>query len=79
MPTRIYASVDSSRTLLAGAAAWVEMARDRGPWIWSTKLASRSPGFEVNDAGFMAEAGRHVGRGNVVRRWLELRADLRPL
>jgi hypothetical protein len=76
-----YAVVDSSRTSLEGVAAWMEVARDRGPWIWSAKVASRSPEFEVNDAGFLGESGRYLARGNLVRRWLAptahyLRAEL---
>jgi Domain of unknown function (DUF5916)/Carbohydrate family 9 binding domain-like len=65
-----YASVDSTRASLSGAAGWIELARNRGSWLWSIKAVSRSPGFEANDAGFLAEAGRHFSRGNLVRRWL---------
>lgn len=69
-PDQDYARFDPSRTSLTGLGAWAELARDRGPWTWSVKLATRSPNFEVNDAGFLAEAGRHLGRGHVSRRWL---------
>ncbi|HEX9894169.1 MAG TPA: DUF5916 domain-containing protein, partial [Gemmatimonadales bacterium] len=72
-PDNGYAHFDPDRTALTGLAAWTELARDRGPWVWSAKLATRSPGFEVNDAGFLAQAGQHLGRTTFTRRWLEPR------
>ena len=65
--------LDPTRTSLGGAAAWFEVARDRGPTVGSLSVSSLSPGLEVNDLGFMSLAGKHAARGRVSRRWLQQR------
>ena len=42
-----------------------------GNWRFSTGIDTRSPGYEVNDAGFQQDADRTIGYIWVNRRWLE--------
>lgn len=70
-PDARYAQLDTTSTSLSGAAMWVDLARDRGATVGHVRFWSRSPGFEVNDLGFVSEAGRHTVRSFLSRRWLE--------
>lgn len=70
-PDQGFARVDSLRTSLTGGAAWFEIARDRGALTGSLRMTSLSPELEVNDLGFLSQAGRHDARLVATRRWLE--------
>lgn len=63
-------ALDSARTSLSGHGGIVEVARRAGEWIGGVRMAWRSPGFEVNDAGFQTWASQRFGRAHVTRRWL---------
>jgi hypothetical protein len=70
-PDQDYVAVDTSATVLTGYAGSLTVGRVAGPWTYSTDLWAYSPGFEVNDLGFQAEADRLFAGVRVERRWLE--------
>jgi hypothetical protein len=56
-PDNDYESVDPTRTTLNGHAGSLRLGRSGGgDWRFETGGAWRSPGFEINDAGFMRRA-----------------------
>jgi len=61
--------VDSNATSLTGTAARFTLAKQRGNTFVNSAFGILSPGFEVNDLGFLSRAGyinMHFGGG---RRW----------
>ena len=62
-PDRDYGSpLDSAATSLGGFASQVEFGKmGGGHWRFMTALDTRSPGFEVNDIGYMRDADRTIG------------------
>ncbi len=69
-PDADYVELDSTRTSLSGYTFAMNGGRTAGNWRWNLNLHARSPGFEVNDAGYMREADRISGGIWVNRRWL---------
>lgn len=69
-PDQDYMTLDSARTSLSGAAANLRIAKVMGFLTWDARYATRSPGFEVNDLGFMRQADQHEVQGQVNLRWL---------
>ncbi len=57
-PDADYVELDTTRTALSGFAAQAVLAKENGTVRFETGFDTRSPGFEVNDAGFMREADR---------------------
>jgi hypothetical protein len=53
-PDASYLGVDSSRTSLTGHMAEVALAK-RGKWFGSLDYKEVSPGFEINDLGFISQ------------------------
>jgi hypothetical protein len=52
-PDATYLNFDPTRTSLAGHAGIVEFGKaGNGKWLFDTWINWRSPGFEINDAGF---------------------------
>ena len=70
-PGKTYARLDPSRTSLSGFAAITRIKRVTGFVTWDAVYATRSPGFEVNDFGFMRTADQHTAELNVRFRWLK--------
>ncbi len=70
-PDNDYTTFDPSRTSLSGFAAMVWVRKLVGFVAWEARLSTRSPGFEVNDIGFMRRADTHDAFTNVRFRWLE--------
>ncbi len=71
-PDNDYTTYDPTRTSLSGFAGQFSIGKHGGGnWRFSTGLDTRSPGFEVNDAGFQREADRTIQYIWVQRRWLE--------
>jgi hypothetical protein len=57
-PDADHLSVDENATSMAGWSGHFEVFKSGGgPWRFATITQYRSPGFEVNDLGFMPEAG----------------------
>ena len=69
-PDNDYTEIDSSATSMSGLMAQATIGRERGNWVWSTGFDTRTPGFEVNDMGFMREADYVSQFGWAQRRWL---------
>src|SRR2546428_13842533 len=58
--------VDSNATSLTGTAARFTLAKQRGNTFVNSALGIISPGFDVNDLGFLSRTGyvnMHVGGG----------------
>ncbi len=65
-----FASVDSSRTSLSGVGGFAELRKDAGNWLWGAQGSTRSPGLELNDAGYQTDAGSTNFLTWISRRWL---------
>ncbi|NOT08941.1 MAG: carbohydrate binding family 9 domain-containing protein [Gemmatimonadales bacterium] len=65
-----YARVDSGATSLSGYGGFVEVKKETGDWLYGAQVNTRSPGLELNDAGYQNRAGRHSEMAWLVRRWL---------
>ncbi len=70
-PDKDYATLDSSRTALEGFAGNARVAKVVGFFTWEARYATRSPGFEVNDLGFLRQADLHEQRTQANLRWLK--------
>ncbi|KPJ96800.1 MAG: hypothetical protein AMS20_18005 [Gemmatimonas sp. SG8_28] len=71
-PDNDYVTYDPTRTSLTGfAGQFIIGKHGGGNWRFSTGVDTRSPGFEVNDAGYQREADRTIQFIWVQRRWLE--------
>jgi hypothetical protein len=71
-PDNDYVTYDPARTSLTGfAGQFVIGKHGGGNWRFSTGADTRTPGFEVNDAGFQREADRTIQFIWVQRRWLD--------
>jgi streptogramin lyase len=58
-PDAGYVRVDPSRTALGGASGTLTLERISGRhWLWRGDLGVRSPGFEINDLGFLPLSDR---------------------
>lgn len=56
-PDADHLTLDPTATSLSGWSAHMELSKvGGGPWRFSTSTLVRSPGFEVNDLGFMSSA-----------------------
>jgi hypothetical protein len=69
-PDMDYVSYDPTRTALSGFAAQAVIGKENGNWRWSTGVDTRSPGFEVNDIGYMRDADRTIQFAWLSHRWL---------
>ena len=70
-PDNDYTELDSTRTSLSGFDLGLNAGRTAGKFRWNANVSARSPGFEVNDLGFMRETdflGQSIWLN---RRWLE--------
>lgn len=59
-PDNDYVLYDTTRTSLSGLAAQAVIGKENGTMRWQTGFDTRTPGFEVNDAGFQREADRTI-------------------
>lgn len=56
-PDADYLHVDSSANMLSGSGGSIKIGKgSKGLWRYSTELAWRSPGFDLNDMGYMQMA-----------------------
>ncbi|HEV2147209.1 MAG TPA: DUF5916 domain-containing protein [Longimicrobiaceae bacterium] len=68
-PDADYLEVDTTRTGLGGYSGGVALARTGGRhWLGSVALQAVSPGFEVNDLGFMDRADYRSASGMLIYR-----------
>jgi hypothetical protein len=70
-PDNDYEEVDTTATSLSGFAAQATIGKENGNWRFSTGFDTRSPGFEVNDMGYMRQADYFQQFVWVGRRWLQ--------
>jgi hypothetical protein len=70
-PDNDYVTYDPTRTSLSGYAGQVSFGKRAGNWRFSTGIDTRSPGFEVNDLGFMRDADRSIQWTWLSHRWLK--------
>ena len=54
-PNNDYREVDTTLTKLTGSAARLAFGKNSGNWRWRLGANYRSPGFEVNDMGFLPQ------------------------
>ncbi|MGH8544927.1 MAG: DUF5916 domain-containing protein, partial [Gammaproteobacteria bacterium] len=64
-PDADYVEFDPTRTMLAGYTGGLHLSRIKGALQWSLSGETRSPGFEINDAGAMATADDLVTFGEL--------------
>ncbi len=57
-PDAAYLSVDSTATSMFGSDWRLQLEKQGQHWTWSTWLGQQSPGFEINDAGFITTGER---------------------
>lgn len=69
-PDADYVSVDSNRTSLSGYTVAANGGKTAGRWRWNLNFQARSPGFEVNDVGYMQQTDWVSQSVWVNRRWL---------
>ncbi len=65
-PDQDYLSVDPNATSLSGAIGRVAVNKEKGNVLFNSAIGFISPGFDVNDVGFMFRADQingHVGAG----------------
>ena len=63
-PDAEHVSVDSSRTRLSGWSGGAALEKISGRWRWQTSVGAESPGFEINDLGFLRRSDEmSVGGG----------------
>jgi len=68
-PDITYASLEPGRTSLTGYAGFVELKKDAGDWLFGAQAATRSPGLELNDAGYQTDSGRNDWLSWVAHQW----------
>ncbi len=70
-PDQGHVTLDSTRTALTGLAGYARVAKVTGFLTWDARYGTRSPGFEVNDLGFLRAADQHEQSLEAELRWLE--------
>jgi hypothetical protein len=55
-PGQKYAALDTNRTSLMGTGGRMQILKLNGHWNFMTSTTWKSPGFELNDIGFLREA-----------------------
>ena len=68
-PDNTHVTYDPTRTSLSGFASQFVVGKRQGFVRFSTGFDTRSPGFEVNDAGYQREADRTIQFAWVGLRW----------
>jgi hypothetical protein len=68
-PDADYVSYDPARTSLAGWNAAAGVSEEAGATKFAVGFQATSPGFEINDLGYMSRADRMSAIGKVVRLW----------
>ncbi len=60
---------DPARRSLGGYALYGRLAKDNGDWLWETQQRWRSPGYELNDLGFLTRSDVRYMNANLGRQW----------
>ena len=64
-------SFDPTLDHLRGYGTYTRVAKDAGDFRWEGSFASRSPGFEINDLGFLTRTDFLWLHGNLRKQWSE--------
>jgi hypothetical protein len=59
-PDDHYASLDTNRTSLAGSGGRIQVLKLNGHWNFMSATSWKTPGFEINDLGYMREADQVI-------------------
>ena len=68
-PDADYVDFDSTRTSLAGWSGNLQFAKLAGDWTYSLSGTAISPGFELNDVGYLTSADALGLSASLQRRW----------
>ncbi len=60
---------DPTRRSLQGYGLYTRLAKDNGDWLWETQQRWRSPGYEINDVGYLNRADTRFMNANLARQW----------
>ncbi len=60
---------DTTATSMQGYALYTRLAKQSGNWLWETAQNWRSPGFEVNDIGYLDRTDYKWMNFNLARQW----------
>ena len=70
LPDGLFSSrYDASTMELTGSGAIARLSKEGGSWLWDLNAASVSPGFEVNDLGFLQQADYRWVNGTFGRQY----------
>jgi Domain of unknown function (DUF5916)/Carbohydrate family 9 binding domain-like len=68
-PDADYVTYDSTLTSLSGYRSYLSLRKQSAEhWLWGIEGGMRSPGFEVNDAGFLGQVDRVSAHGDITYR-----------
>jgi hypothetical protein len=75
-----YLGVDSSRTSLSGTSGWAELGRKgTEQWFFTGSFGWSSPGFDLNDMGFMRSTDVYYNKAEISYRqkgiWKNMRSN----
>jgi hypothetical protein len=70
-PDAEYTTLDPSRTSLSGGAARMWLNKEKGNVVSNSAIGFLSPGFEINDLGFLSRADVINAHSAVGYRWTE--------
>ncbi|MEQ8925611.1 MAG: DUF5916 domain-containing protein [Fulvivirga sp.] len=81
-----YRNVDSARNTLSGTSGTIEFGKRSGKLLFSSGLSWNSPGFEINDVGFLSQTDQITNRSWIRYRIIKptnlfrtMRIDARPI
>lgn len=64
-PDARHLSYDPDATSLSGYRAQFDVGKRAGTWIWNVAVTATSPGYEINDMGFLLNTDRFMVDPNV--------------
>ena len=70
-PDADYVEYDAGKTALTGWNGALGFSKEQGRTIWAAGATATSPGFEINDVGYMSRADRASVAGKATRRWTQ--------
>ena len=68
-PDRDRTLLDPTRTSLQGWGLYTRVAKENGNWLWEVMENTRSPGYEVNDIGFLDRTDYSQTTANLAYSW----------
>lgn len=64
-PDADHLEYDPTATSMSGYRLQIDAGKRAGTWIWNTALIATSPGYEINDLGFLLNADRILTDPNI--------------